>query len=84
MFYIDNKKLKEAIADKRRAKLPVKVNKKINKMIKEREKAIAFLDRNGYINPPSDEENAIKSSMKNVIRKINIISESIEKIIRSK
>lgn len=84
LFYIDNKKLKEAIADKRRAKLPVKVNKKINKMIKEREKAIAFLDRNGYINPPSDEENAIKSSMKNVIRKINIISESIEKIIRAK
>lgn len=84
LFYIDNRKLKEVIAERRKSNLPVKINKKMNKMIKEREKAIAFLNKNGYINPQFTVENTTTSRMKTVIRRINTISESIEKIIRVK
>ena len=83
IFSIDNKKLRQEIAKKRQEKLPVKVDKNVNKVIKDRQKSIAFLTKNGYIVNNSTEENTIKSKMVGVIRKINIISESIEKILKA-
>lgn len=82
-FAIDNKELREMISKKRKARLPVPVDKKHNKMVKERQKAIAFLDKNGYIKG-SGEDTAIVSRMNTVVKRINIISESIEKIINVK
>lgn len=82
-FSIDNRKLKETILEKKRARLPVQIDKRHNKMIKERQKAIAFLDKNGYIKGAT-EEKAIVSKMAVVVKKINTISENIEKIINVK
>ena len=78
-----NEELKKEIAKQRQERLPVKIDKKINKMIRDRQKAIAFLTKNGYIkNNHEDDSAAVTSGMRNIIRKINIISDGIERILK--
>lgn len=47
-FSIDIKKLKEEINNKQKDRLPVVISKKMNKTLRERQKMIVFLNKNGY------------------------------------
>lgn len=81
-FSIDYGNLRKTIVEKRQSRLPVKINRKLNKLIKERQKAIAFLNKNGYIKGDYKEEPIIESRLVGIIRKLDIISEGIEKILK--
>lgn len=78
-FSIDNQKLKQEVLNKKQVRL-LATSKKQSKATKERQKTIEFLTKNGYI--VNGESNPIKSRMITVIKKINTISESIEKVLK--
>lgn len=81
-FSIDQKALKKAVIEKRQSKLPVKVSNKLNKLIKEREKAIAFLNKSGYIIPEEEGQPTAKPNMNNIIKRLENISNSIERALK--
>lgn len=82
-FSIDSKELKKAVVEKRQSRLPAKVNNKLNKLIKEREKAIAFLNKNGYITPDDEPGGIAKSNMRNIIQRLDSISERLERALKA-
>lgn len=82
-FAIDSKELKKVVVEKRQSRLPAKVNNKLNKLIKEREKAIAFLNKNGYITPDEEVKCITKSNMKNIIQRIDSISDRLERALKA-
>lgn len=75
VFSIDNKELKKEIIEKQKSRLPVKINKKIIGVRKEREKIITFLNQNGYV--LKNENITFSSNLQNIIEKINLISKTI-------
>lgn len=79
-FSIDEKQLKKEINNKQKSRLPFVINKRMSKMQKERQKAIAFLNKNGYVN--KKEEEKVLPQMGSIINKMNNISQNIEKIIK--
>lgn len=79
-FSIDKIQLKNVIINKQELRLPVVINKTMNRMQKERQKSIAFLTKNGYIENKV-ETNSI-SKMGSIIKKMNCISQNIEKLLR--
>ena len=79
-FSIDKIQLKKVMINKQGSRLPVAINKSMNKMQKERQKSIAFLTKNGYIE--NKVETNIISKMGIIIKKLNIISQNIEKLLR--
>ena len=79
-FSIDKYQLKKAMLDIQKSRLPVVINKKMNKMQKERQKAIAFLTKNGYIK--NETETTTISKMGGIIKKMDVISKNIEKLLK--
>ena len=79
-FSIDRKKLKAEMSNKQKSNLPVVVNKKMNKALKERYKIISYLNQNGYI-IPSNGVYFGNSNMGNVIKRMNVISQNIERVL---
>ena len=75
VFSIDSKELKNEIMEKQKSRLPVKINKRIIGVRKEREKIITFLNQNGYV--LKDENVTFNSNLQNIIEKINSISKLI-------
>lgn len=75
IFSIDSKELKNEIIEKQKSRLPVKINKRIIGVRKEREKIITFLNQNGYV--LKDENVTFNSNLQNIIEKINSISNLI-------
>ena len=75
VFSIDSKELKNEIIEKQKSRLPVKINKRIIGVRKEREKIITFLNQNGYV--LKDENITFNSNLQNIIKKINLISKAI-------
>ena len=75
-FSVDKSKLKYEMKKIESTKLPIKINKRMNKTLKEKQKIIAFLTKNGYY------QNAIKpnikSNLQNIIEKLDIVSTSLE------
>ena len=61
--------------EKQKSRLPVKINKRIIGVRKEREKIITFLNQNGYV--LKDENIIFNSNLQNIIEKINLISKVI-------
>ena len=60
------------------------MDKNLSKLTKERQKAIEFLNKNGYIVESEQGEQYItQSRMKNIIGRIDYISEGIERILRA-
>lgn len=83
-FSIDIGALKKAVVEKRQSRLPARVDKNLSKLTKERQKAIEFLNKNGYIVESEQGEQYItQSRMKNIIGRIDYISEGIERILRA-
>lgn len=76
MFFIDEKQLRLTIKNKQRNKLPILIDKKMNKTLKEQRKIIAFLNKNGYTDI-NESKNSF-SYMKLVIDKLNVLSNSIK------
>lgn len=79
-FTIDKHKFKKELLEKQQSKFPIEISKKMSKIRKERQKAVAFLTKNGYIK--NEEDMHITSRMGNIIAKLNIISKNMEKILR--
>ncbi|MBO5349120.1 MAG: hypothetical protein J6A89_04810 [Clostridia bacterium] len=79
-FSIDKYQLRKAILDKQKSRFPAVINKKMSKVQKERQKAIAFLTKNGYIE--NVQETNITSKMGSIIKRMNTIAQNIEKIIK--
>lgn len=79
-FAIDKYQLRKAMLDRQKSRFPVVINKSTTKMQKERQKAIAFLTKNGYIE--NGTETNIISKMGIIIKKMNIISKNIEKLLK--
>ena len=75
-FSADKSKLKYEIKKLESTKLPIKINKRMNKTLKEKQKIIAFLTKNGYYQNAIKPD--IKSNLQNIIEKLDIVSTSLE------
>ena len=75
-FSIEKSKLKFEIKKLETTKLPVKVNKKMNKALREKQQIIAFLTKNGYSQHAS--EIKFESNLEKVINKLDIISNNLK------
>lgn len=78
-FSIEKKELKGAINEKYKSKLPMPVEKNMNKMKRKHQKAIEFLYKSGYIK--THEQVKYKSKMAILIDKIRLLSENVEREI---
>lgn len=79
-FSIEKKELKKAMSEKYKSKLPMPVEKNMNKMKRKHQKAIEFLYKSGYIK--SYEQVKYKSKMAILIDKIKLLSENVEREIK--
>lgn len=79
-FAIDIYQLRKAMLDKQKSRFPVVIDRKSSKIKKERQKIIAFLSKNGYIQVEG--ERGIISKMNIIVKKMNIISQNIERILK--
>lgn len=80
-FSIDCSELKKLIIEKRQSRLPVRLSKNLSRLIKERQKAIEFLNKNGYVVGETKEEPIVEVKLTNTINRINSLSDGIEKIL---
>lgn len=72
VFSIDNKELKKEILIKQKSKATVKMNEKNSTIIREHEKIIEYLNKNGY--DSNSESTDYKSYTSNLIKKVKLIS----------
>ncbi|MBP3503071.1 MAG: hypothetical protein J6K42_06335 [Clostridia bacterium] len=79
-FSIDKIQVKKVMIEKQKSRLPMVINKNMNKMQKERQKAIDFLTKNGYIENKVETNNI--SKMGTIIKKMNIISQDMDKLLK--
>ena len=78
-FSIEKSDLKNAINEKYKSKLPMPVEKNMNKMKRKHQKAIEFLYKSGYIK--TYEKVEYKSKMEILVNKIKLLSENVEREI---
>ena len=76
-FSVNSEDMKKAIAEKYQSRLPVVIDKKMNKLKRERQKILQFLNRSGYNETLIEVKSEPK--MKILIKKLNILSQNIEK-----
>lgn len=76
-FSIDKAELKAAINEKYKSRLPMPVEKNIDKMIKKHQKSMEFLYKSGYVK--TYEQIQYRSKMAILIDKIKLLSEKVKK-----
>lgn len=75
-FSIDRLELKKAIGNVYKSKLPMPVEKNMNRMIKMQKKAMEFLYKSGYTKTYS--QTVYKSRMTMLIEKIKLLSDNVQ------
>ncbi len=78
-FSIEKKELKKAISEKYKSKLPMPIEKNLNKMKRKHQKAIEFLYKSGYIK--NYEQIQYKPKMAILMNKLKLLSENVEREI---
>lgn len=78
-FSIEKHEIKKAVSEMYKSRLPMPVEKNMNKMIRKHQKAIEFLYKSGYIR--TYEQVEYRSKMKILTDKIKLLSEHVEREI---